>query len=266
MRRDLDRLKTKIASSSLRETPMVHKPKMSCYLAAAAIVALSSLAINAQTRVHFARGATRATVRGYLRGARDEANFVLRAKAGQHMRIEIKGRGATGGTVTFPSGQADGQPGGVIFDGLLPDTGDYGIRVTESMRADSWRGAFTVIIDVVSPGASTVNGDLSRYAGKYPSELFRREPALKTRLRTLLGANYNSFFVRLQTEMPIENDGGVLIARGCMAHQCTIEEAILAIDLGNDTLHVAIKSNSRYRPTLSERGAIPAALRRAMNQ
>jgi hypothetical protein len=230
-----------------------------------AIIAWSGATVCAQTRVYFARGATRATVRGYLRGIRDEANFVLRAKAGQHMRVEIRGRGATRGTVTFPSGQGDGQPGGVIFDGILPDTGDYGIRVTESSMANAWSGSFTVIIDVVSEGSSGGNRDLSRYAGKYPSEMFRKEPGLKTRLRALLGANYKSFFDRLQTEMPIENDGGVLIVRGCMAHQCTIEEAILAIDLGNDTLHCAIKFNSRFR-TWGERGSVPAALRRAMSQ
>src|SRR5713226_730879 len=244
---------------------MNYKSRLSFCLAATAIIALMSSATLAQTRVYFARGATRATVRGYLRGIRDEANFVLRARAGQHMRVEIRGRGATRGMVTFPSGQGDGQPGGVIFDGILPDTGDYGIRVTESSMANAWRGSFTVIIDVVSEGSSSGNQDLSRYAGKYPSELFRREPGLKTRLRSLLGANYKSFFDRLQTEMPIENDGGVLIVRGCMAHQCTIEEAILAIDLGNDTLHCAIKFNSRFR-TWSERGSVPAALRRAMSQ
>src|SRR6266436_9982818 len=88
-------------------------------LAAFALIALTNLATFAQTRIYFARGATRATARGYLRGLRDEANFVLRAKAGQHMRVEIRGRGATRGTVTFPSGQGDGQPGGVIFDGIL---------------------------------------------------------------------------------------------------------------------------------------------------
>src|SRR5712691_5423285 len=229
------------------------------------IMACAGLTVHAQTRVYFARGATRATVRGYLRGARDEANFVLRARAGQHMRVEIRGRGATRGMVTFPSGQGDGQPGGVIFDGILPETGDYRISVGESSMADRWRGSFTVIIDVVSEGSSGGNQNLSRYAGKYPSELFRKEPALKTRLRTLLGTNYKSLFDRLQTEMPIENDGGILIVRGCMAHQCTIEEAILAFDLGNDTLHCAIKSKSRFR-TWSERGSVPAALSRAMRQ
>ena len=244
---------------------MNYKSRFSCCLAVAAIIALASLDTFAQTRVYFARGATRATARGYLRGIRDEANFVLRAKAGQHMRVEIRGRGATRGMVTFPSGQGDGQPGGVVFDGILPDTGDYRISVSESSMADPWRGSFTVIIDVVSEGAGGGNRDLSRYAGKYPSELFRKEPALKGRLRTLLSANYKSFFDRLQTEMPIENDGGVLIVRGCMAHECTIEEAILAIDLGNDTLHCAIKFNSRFR-TWSGRGSVPAALRRAMSQ
>jgi hypothetical protein len=240
------------------------KARVSCSLFVA-IMACVGLPASGQTRVYFARGATRATVRGYLRGARDEANFVLRAKAGQHMRVEIRGRGATRGMVTFPSGQGDGQPGGVIFDGILPDTGDYGIRVTESSMANPWRGSFTVIIDVISEGSSSGNQDLSRYTGRYPSDLFRGAPGLRTRLRTLLGANYRSFFDRLQTEMPIENDGGVLIVRGCMAHQCTIEDAILAIDLGNDTLHCAIKTNSRFR-TWSERGSVPAALRRAMQQ
>jgi hypothetical protein len=249
---------------------MNYKSRFSCCLAVAAIIALSSLATFAQTRVYFARGATRATTRGYLRGAHDEANFVLRAKAGQHMRVEIRGRGATRGMVTFPSGHGDGQPGGVIFDGILPDTGDYGIRVTESSMANAWRGNFTLIVDVTNEGASEQrraggSQNLERYTGRYPSELFRKEPGLKTRLRTLLGANYRSLFDRLQTEMPVENDGGVLIVRGCMAHQCTIEEAILAIDLGNDTLHCAIKFNSRFR-TWSERGSVPAALRRAMSQ
>src|SRR5713226_2351937 len=142
------------------------KARVSCSLFVA-IMACAGLTANGQTRVYFARGATRATVRGYLSGIHDEADFVLRAKAGQHMRVEIRGRGATRGVVTSPSGQIEGQPGGVIFDGILPDTGDYGIRVTESMMANPWRGSFTVIIDVVSEGSDGGNRDLSRYAGRY---------------------------------------------------------------------------------------------------
>jgi hypothetical protein len=244
------------------------------FVSAAIVVACANFAANAQTRIYFARGATTATARGYLRGINDEALFVLRAKAGQHMRVEIRGRGPTRGVVFFPSGQQDGGPGGVVFDGILPDTGDYRIRVTESSMANAWRGSFTLVIEVVSEGSNgrrsdAGGGDLARYVGRYPSDLFRGEPSLKTRLRTLLGANYKSFFDRLQTEMPIENDAGVLVARGCMAHQCTIEEAILAIDLSDGKLHCAIKSDrygGRFKTFSEDRTRIPEALRRAMQK
>lgn len=212
----------------------------------------------------------RATARGYLRGARDEALFVLRARASQHMRVEIRGRGATRGVVIFPSGQQDGGPGGVIFDGILPETGDYPIRVTESSMAEGWRGSFTVTIDIVSGAApATERSRWLRYVGRYPSELFRSEADLKQRLRKLLESNYETFFNRLQTEMPIENHDGVLIVQGCMAHQCTIEVAILAIDLSSDKLHVAIKAR-QFRNTFklwNEAGSrVPDALRKAMQE
>jgi hypothetical protein len=237
---------------------------------AAAFLISSVVAQKTTQRVYFARGATQARVTGYLRGLRDEAVFVLRAQAGQHMRVEVRARGGTRGMVTFPNGQQDGAPGGVVFDGNLPVTGDYRIRITESSMGDAWSGSITLIIDVVSEGS---NGDrrpdnnLARYVGKYPSEMFRREPGLKTRIRALLGANYKLFFDRLQTEMPIENDGGVLIIHGCMAHECTIEESILALDLGADKIHIAIKSadfRGRFKTWSEGGGSVPGALRRAM--
>lgn len=186
------------------------------------------------------------------------------------MRVEIRGRGATRGVVIFPSSQQDGGPGGVIFDGILPETGDYRIRITESSMANEWRGSFTVTIDIVFEGTSASEGrSLARYAGRYPSELFRSEPDLKQRLRKLLESNYEIFFNRLQTEMPIENRDGVLIVQGCMAHQCTIEVAILAIEVNSDRLHVAIKAR-QFRNTFklwNEGGSsVPDALRRAMQE
>jgi hypothetical protein len=252
------------------EVNEVMKLSTRMYLLSLAAVGLmffqgSFATVGAQTRIYFARGATRATVRGSLQGIRDEANYILKAKAGQHMRVEIKGRGPTRGSVTFPSGRGDGGPGGVVFDGILPETGDYGIRVTESSMANGWRGGFTLIIDIVAEGSSSSDQDLSRYVGRYPNDLFRGVPGLRTRLRTLLGTSYKSFFDRMQTEAPIDKDGRVLIVRACMAHSCGIDEAILAINLDSDTLHVAIKTNSRYR-TWSERGSIPAALNRAMRE
>src|SRR5437016_12005867 len=248
---------------------MRHRVDALCF--SALLITLAPFAISGQTRIYFTRGATQAAARGYLRGIRDEVNFVLRAKAGQHMRVEINGRGATRGVVIFPSGKQDGGPGGVVFDDKIDETGDYRIRVTESSMANAWRGNFTVTIDIVSEdanaGPANDNQTLARYAGRYPSDLFRGVPSLKARLRKLLGTKYQFFFNRLKTEMPIENDGGVLIVQGCMAHQCTIEVAILAIDLANDKLHIAIKSTdfrNMYKLWSEPGASVPGALRRAM--
>ena len=248
---------------------MRHRVGARCF--SVLLIALSPFAISGQTRIYFTRGATQAAARGYLRGIRDEVNFVLRAKAGQHMRVEINGRGATRGVVIFPSGKQDGGPGGVVFDDNLDEIGDYRIRVTESSMANAWRGSFTVKIDIVSRSgeAGASSADYARYVGKYPNELFRSEPKLKVRLRELLGGAYAAFTNRLQTEMPIERDGDVLIVRGCMAHQCTIEEAILAVDLNDSRPTVAIKSTQYgggFKVFAEDKDRVPEALRRAMQR
>jgi len=79
---------------------------------------------------------------------------VLRAQANQQMRVEIKGRGPTRGVLYFPSGKQDGGPGGIIFDGVIDENGEYRIRVTESSMANSWHGRFTVTVEILPPGQS----------------------------------------------------------------------------------------------------------------
>jgi hypothetical protein len=107
--------------------------------------------------------------------------------------------------------------------------------------------------------------DYSQYVGKYPSDMFKKEPGLKTKLRTLLGTSYKAFFDRLQTEMPIEKDGDAIVARGCAAHECTVEEAILVIQ--NETPYVALRINSKFSKTFpADRSKLPEALKRAMEQ
>ncbi|HEY6046081.1 MAG TPA: hypothetical protein VIU65_05715 [Pyrinomonadaceae bacterium] len=144
----------------------------------ALIIACASLNAFAQTenapqRIRFARRATVARASGYLRGVRDEKWFVLRAQANQQVRIEIKGRGATRGVLYFPSGKTDGGPGGIIFDGIIDENGDYRIRVTESSMANSWRGRFTITIEILPPGQSSKEAsDLEKYVRKYPGVLF----------------------------------------------------------------------------------------------
>src|SRR3979490_509188 len=192
---------------------MNHKTKifhwsLAALIAGAFLVSPVS-AQKAPQRITFARGSNVVRVKGYLRGVNDQALYVLRARAGQHMRVEINGRGATRGMVVLPSGKQDGQPGGLIFDDNIDESGDYRIRVTESSMGDAWRGSFVLKVEILPPGQSSNSesgtSDLARYAGKYPSALFKGAPGLRTRLGALLGTNYKLFFDRLQTEMPIEN-------------------------------------------------------------
>ena len=221
---------------------------------------------NAPRRIVFARGETVARSNGYMRGIRSEAWFVLRLPAGQHIRVEISGNGSTRGVLIWPSGKQDGGPGGVIYDGDLDETGDYKIRVTESLMGEAWRGPLTVTVEAFPRGQASPNSiDLEKYVGKYPNELFREVPAIKTRLRQLLGANYEAFTDRMQVQVPFEKDGDVLVTRGCMAHSCTIEEAILAIDLNDASVYVALKMDSKISRTFpANRSQLPDALKRAM--
>jgi hypothetical protein len=241
-------------------------------LTSSLVMIAACLATIAQTervpqRIVFARGATVARATGYLRGNRDSAWFVLRASAGQHMRVSINARDATHGTVISPTGRQETQPGGVVFDDNLSET-DYKIGVSESPMANAWRGNFTVVVEILPRGQSTPQTSLlERYVGKYPNELFRGVPSVKTRLRQLLGANYQAFTDRMQVETPIEKDGDTIVMRGCMAHSCTIEEAILVIDLNDGTPYVALKFDSKFRPIFAaNKSLIPQSLRRAMRQ
>jgi len=134
--------------------------------------------------------------------------------------------------------------------------------------AETWAGSFNLIVDL-TPRAATAasreakSANLESYAGKYPTDLFNGVPSLKTRLRTLLGSSYTPFFARMQTEVPIEKDNGALVVRGCKAHYCTVEEAILVIKLDDNTLHCAIMRKSAWK-TYTRSPAVPPALTRAM--
>ena len=112
------------------------------------LAAQSVFAKPATRRITFRPGATHATVTGRLRGIRDVAWFVIRARRGQHMTVNIDGAGATRGVVYFPNGGQDGGPGGTIFDDTLPANGDYRIRVNESQMAEAWRGKFKLRVSI----------------------------------------------------------------------------------------------------------------------
>jgi hypothetical protein len=112
-------------------------------------------------RLKFMSGAISAQVRGQLSKARSEVFYVLKAKAGDHMIVNIISLTpgfATGGEVVGPSGQGEGQHGGIIFNSDLTETGDFKIRVAHNLMAgETLNGSF--ILEVVITPSSVISGD-----------------------------------------------------------------------------------------------------------
>ena len=131
-------------AASVAAVPSSQAAQSSAKLAAAA--ATCSPGTRAcPIRITFARGAFSAQAHGQLTGIDSELWFVVDARATQSMVTVVEGAGATRGVVTFPNGQTEGQPGGRVFDGLLPASGDYRIRVTESPMGEGWSGRVDVV-------------------------------------------------------------------------------------------------------------------------
>ena len=97
-------------------------------------------------RVTFVTGAYSAQAHSTLAGIRAVKWFVVHLRAGQAVIVIVQGAGPTRGTVYFPNGQSQGQPGGRVLDQSVPVTGDYRIRVTESPMGSSWSGRVDVLV------------------------------------------------------------------------------------------------------------------------
>jgi hypothetical protein len=91
-----------------------------------------------EQRVHFARGAHGATLRGQV--SRDEALlYIVGAKAGQSMTVKLDGDAKTSFDLSGPkasSGQAMAS-GETEWAGKLPDDGDYKIFVFTEDRVEA---------------------------------------------------------------------------------------------------------------------------------
>ena len=83
--------------------------------------------------MHFKKGASQATIKGHLKG-RETIDYVLRARAGQTMTVNLKTSHTGAYFNVLPPGSDNeaifiGQLAGSNFEGKLPKDGDYKIRV-----------------------------------------------------------------------------------------------------------------------------------------
>lgn len=101
---------------------------------------------GADIPIRFTHGHTHGVGRGYLHGIHAQQYFDFHAHRGQHVRVNVVGRGPTRGVVLFPHGGQDGSPGGVVFDDQVHQTGRYRVDVTEDTMANAWRGPVRVYV------------------------------------------------------------------------------------------------------------------------
>ena len=103
-------------------------------------------------RIRFARGAVSATVSGTLYGQHDRRHYILRVRAGQHMKVHVTSTRLTNPQidVIFPSGEhMDRDMQGTQFETESTQPGDYRIDVYEGMKGDPGKGKYKLWIEVV---------------------------------------------------------------------------------------------------------------------
>lgn len=106
------------------------------------------------TRIRFTTGAISTQVRGTFTPANERVRYVIKARKGDHMVINIipVTRGLTmAGTVKFPSGQGDGGPGGIIMNSDLEETGDFTVEVNQHTMGSNYKTGSFILEVVITP-------------------------------------------------------------------------------------------------------------------
>jgi hypothetical protein len=87
-----------------------------------------------------------------------------------------------------------------------------------------------------------------QFNGKYALDvhLLSKSP-LAGRLRQLLGAELAEFSKRYKVMPPIEVENGILFNEGCKPHDCSVEEAAIAIDMKRDVIYIGIARNKSVK-------------------
>ncbi len=124
--------------------------------ALAVITAHSAVAKNSDTPIQFAKGAITSTTTGKLSSNEDEHWYRFQASSSQYAVINILPLAGTAetanvGVLHMPNGTQDGTKGGIIYQGCLPTTGDYRLRIARNLMATQGKTAGYKIETMILP-------------------------------------------------------------------------------------------------------------------
>lgn len=105
-------------------------------------------------RIKFATGAISAQATGQFTPANERVRYVIKAKAGDHMIVNVVPLTKTptmAGTVKTPSGEGDGGPGGIVMNADLTESGDYTIEVFQHTMGSNLASGKFILEVVITP-------------------------------------------------------------------------------------------------------------------
>ena len=110
------------------------------------VSANSALAKSSDSPIHFAKGAITSTVTGKLKPNENERWYRFDASSRQYAIINIAPLAGTPetanvGVLHMPNGTQDGTKGGIIYQGCLPATGEYRLRIARNLMATQGKTA-----------------------------------------------------------------------------------------------------------------------------
>ena len=106
----------------------------------------SALAKSSDTPINFAKGAISSTVTGKLKPNENERWYRFDASSWQYAIINIVPLAGTPetanvGVLHMPNGTQDGTKGGIIYQGCLPATGEYRLRIARNLMSTQGKTA-----------------------------------------------------------------------------------------------------------------------------
>ncbi len=100
----------------------------------------SAIAKNNDTPIRFTKGAISSVITGKLNPNDNERWYRFDATSGQYAVINIAplsgtSETANAGVLHMPNGIQDGGKGGIVYQGCLPATGTYRLRIARNLMA-----------------------------------------------------------------------------------------------------------------------------------
>lgn len=132
-----------LSSPSYRRLPLLTLTL--CSMAIASLTANAATTTN-DTPIRFAKGQVSTKITGKLSPKQNEHWYQFSAAKGQYTLINITPLSGTSetanvGVLHMPNGMQDGTKGGIIYQGCLPASGKYRLRMARNLMATEGKTA-----------------------------------------------------------------------------------------------------------------------------